>query len=154
MAHSFYAFLAPPIVVGVLLTCQSLDPEYKTTVFFSYVFPRKKHCLIFGSVRYVLIGSLVACVLFLRHPSQHICYSVPKPVTFISPLAQSLLKLHLHPPFLQLCLQMSKQLFHPFIFSFPLLFCATLGLDDRADGWWYGEHGWGDEGDGPSLLLA
>ncbi len=28
MAHSFYAFLAPPIVVGVLLTCQSLDPEY------------------------------------------------------------------------------------------------------------------------------
>ncbi len=25
MAHSFYVFLAPPIVVGVLLTCQSLD---------------------------------------------------------------------------------------------------------------------------------
>uniref|UniRef100_A0A673JSH5 DNA-directed RNA polymerase, mitochondrial n=1 Tax=Sinocyclocheilus rhinocerous TaxID=307959 RepID=A0A673JSH5_9TELE len=32
MAHSFYAVLAPPSVVGVLLTCQSLDPEYKTTV--------------------------------------------------------------------------------------------------------------------------
>ncbi len=30
LAHSFYAYLAPPIVVGVLLTCQSLDPEYKT----------------------------------------------------------------------------------------------------------------------------
>ncbi len=28
MAHSFYAFLAPPIVVGVLLTCQSLDQGY------------------------------------------------------------------------------------------------------------------------------
>ncbi len=36
MAFSFYAFLAPPIVVGVLLTCQSLDPEYKTTVFQMY----------------------------------------------------------------------------------------------------------------------
>ncbi len=33
MAHSFYAYSAPPIVVGVLLTCQSLDPEYKTNVF-------------------------------------------------------------------------------------------------------------------------
>ncbi len=38
MAHSFYAFLAPPIVVGVLLTCQSLDPEYKTTAFFQMYF--------------------------------------------------------------------------------------------------------------------
>ncbi len=26
MAHSFYRYLAPPIVVGVLLTCQRLDP--------------------------------------------------------------------------------------------------------------------------------
>ncbi len=33
MAHSFYAFSAPPIVVGVLLTCQTLDPDYKTTTF-------------------------------------------------------------------------------------------------------------------------
>ncbi len=33
MAHSLYAYSAPPIVVGVLLTCQCLDPEYKTTVF-------------------------------------------------------------------------------------------------------------------------
>ncbi len=41
-AHSFYVCLAPPIVVGVLLICQSLDPEYKTTAFFSDVFPRKK----------------------------------------------------------------------------------------------------------------
>ncbi len=38
MAHSFYAFLAPPIVMGVLLTCQSLDPEYKTTAFFLMYF--------------------------------------------------------------------------------------------------------------------
>ncbi len=30
LAHSFYAYLAQHIVVGVLLTCQSLDPEYKT----------------------------------------------------------------------------------------------------------------------------
>ncbi len=41
MAPLFYAFLVPLIVVGVLLTCQSLDPEYKTTAFFSDVFPRK-----------------------------------------------------------------------------------------------------------------
>ncbi len=33
LAHSFYVYLAPLIVVGVLLICQSLDPEYKTTVF-------------------------------------------------------------------------------------------------------------------------
>ncbi len=42
MAHSFYAFLAPPIVVGVLLTCQSLDPEYKTAAFFQMYFHEKK----------------------------------------------------------------------------------------------------------------
>ncbi len=41
MAHSCYAFLAPPIVVGVLLTCQSLDPEYKTTAFFQMYFQEK-----------------------------------------------------------------------------------------------------------------
>ncbi len=29
--HVFYAYLAPPIVTCVLLTCQNLDPEYKTT---------------------------------------------------------------------------------------------------------------------------
>ncbi len=34
MAHSFYACLGPPIVVGVILTYQNLDPEYKTTAFF------------------------------------------------------------------------------------------------------------------------
>ncbi len=38
MAHWFYACLAPPIVVGVLLTRQSLDPEYKTTAFFQMHF--------------------------------------------------------------------------------------------------------------------
>ncbi len=48
MAHSFYACLEPPIVVGVLLTCQSLDPEYKATVFFSDVFPRKNIVLYSG----------------------------------------------------------------------------------------------------------
>ncbi len=50
MAHSFYAFLAPPIFVGVLLTCQSLDPEYKTTAFFRCI-SKEKHRLIFGSIR-------------------------------------------------------------------------------------------------------
>ncbi len=50
MAHSFYAFLAPPIFVGVLLTRKSLDPEYKTTAFFSDVFPTHKKSLIFGSI--------------------------------------------------------------------------------------------------------
>ncbi len=48
MAHSFYAYLAPPIVVGVLLTRQSLDSEFKTTAFFSYVFPRKNIVLYSG----------------------------------------------------------------------------------------------------------
>ncbi len=48
MAHSFYAFLAPPIVVGVLLTCQSLDPEYKTTVFFQMNFQEKNIVLYSG----------------------------------------------------------------------------------------------------------
>ncbi len=42
MAHSFYAFLVPHIVVGVLLTCQSLDPEYKTTALFQMYFQEKK----------------------------------------------------------------------------------------------------------------
>ncbi len=41
MAHSFYTFLAPPIVVGVLLTYQSLDPECKTTAFFQMYFQEK-----------------------------------------------------------------------------------------------------------------
>ncbi len=41
MAHSFYVYLAPPIVVGVLLTCQSLDTEYKTTAFFQMYFQEK-----------------------------------------------------------------------------------------------------------------
>ncbi len=40
MAHSFYLYLAPP-VVGVLLTCQSLDPEYKTAAFFQMYFQEK-----------------------------------------------------------------------------------------------------------------
>ncbi len=52
MAHSFYGFLAPPIVVGVLLTWQSLDPEYKTTAFFQMSF-QEKNILIFGSIRYI-----------------------------------------------------------------------------------------------------
>ncbi len=42
MAHSFYAYLAPPIVVVVLMTCQSQDPEYKTTAFFQMYFQEKK----------------------------------------------------------------------------------------------------------------
>ncbi len=49
MAHSFYAFLAPPVVVGVLLTCQSLDPEDKTTAFFQmYCISIKKTVLYSG----------------------------------------------------------------------------------------------------------
>ncbi len=41
MSHSFYVYLAPPIVMCVLLTCQSLDPEYKTTAFFQMHFQEK-----------------------------------------------------------------------------------------------------------------
>ncbi len=48
MAHSFYACLATPIVVGVLLTCQSLDPEYKTNVFFQMYFQEKNIVLYSG----------------------------------------------------------------------------------------------------------
>ncbi len=48
MAHSFLAFLAPPIVVGVLLTCQSLDPEYKTTAFFQMYIQEKNIVLYSG----------------------------------------------------------------------------------------------------------
>ncbi len=48
MAHSFYACLAPPIVVGVLLTCQSVDPEYKTTAFFQMYFQEKNIVLYSG----------------------------------------------------------------------------------------------------------
>ncbi len=55
MAHSFYAFLVPPIVVGVLMTCQSLDPENKTIAFFQMYFQEKKHSLIFGPIRQHII---------------------------------------------------------------------------------------------------
>ncbi len=51
MAHSLYACLAPPVVVGVLLTCQRVDPEYKMTAFFQMYFQEKKNSLIFGSIR-------------------------------------------------------------------------------------------------------
>ncbi len=42
MANSFYACLAPRIVVGVLLTGLSLDPEYKTTAVFQMYTKKKK----------------------------------------------------------------------------------------------------------------
>ncbi len=48
IADSFYACLAPPIVVGVLLTCQSVDPEYKTTAFFQMYFQEKNIVLYSG----------------------------------------------------------------------------------------------------------
>ncbi len=35
-------------VVGVLLTCQSLDPEYKTTAFFQMYFQEKNAVLYSG----------------------------------------------------------------------------------------------------------
>ncbi len=39
MAHSFYAYLAQPIVVGELLTFKvSRDTEHKTTAFFQLYF--------------------------------------------------------------------------------------------------------------------
>ncbi len=60
MAQLFYAFLAPPIVVGVLLTCQSLDPEYKTTVVFSDVFPRKK------TSSYIQVSTVIIGLIKIR----------------------------------------------------------------------------------------
>ncbi len=56
MAHSFYACLAPPIVVGVLLTCQSLDPEYNTTAFFQMYFQEK-------TLSYIRVNMVIWLVL-------------------------------------------------------------------------------------------
>ncbi len=47
MTDSFYAYLAAPIVVGVLLTCQSLDPEYKTTAFFQ-MYVKEKNIVLYS----------------------------------------------------------------------------------------------------------
>ncbi len=69
-AHSFYVYLAPSIVVGLLLTCQSLDPEYKMTVFFQIFrcsFKKKIINLIFGSIRYYNI----------IYVHMHVCICVP-----------------------------------------------------------------------------
>ncbi len=57
MAHSFYAYLTPPIVVGVLLTCQSLDPEYKTTAFFQMYFQEKNIVLYSGQYSFTKLKS-------------------------------------------------------------------------------------------------
>ncbi len=59
MAHSFYVYLAPPIVVGVLLTCQSLDPEYKTTAVFQMYFQEKT--LYYIRVNTVLVSFVGWC---------------------------------------------------------------------------------------------
>lgn len=56
----------------------------------------------------------------LRHPPQHICNSLSKPVALIIALTQSLLQLH--PPFLQLSLQPSNLHLDPVIFFFSLPF--------------------------------
>ncbi len=48
MAHWFYVYLAPTIVVGVLLTYQSIDPECKTTAFFQMYFQEKNIVLYLG----------------------------------------------------------------------------------------------------------
>ncbi len=48
MAQLFYSYLAPPIVMCVLLTRQSLDPEYKTTTFFQMHFQEKNIVLYSG----------------------------------------------------------------------------------------------------------
>ncbi len=53
MAHSLYAYSAPPIVVGVLLTCQCLDPEYKTTVFKNIVLYSSQYGNIFVTIYFL-----------------------------------------------------------------------------------------------------
>ncbi len=57
MAHSFYAYLAPPIVEGALLTCQNLDPEYKTTAFFH----REK------TLSYIRVNAVVLMLMVSQH---------------------------------------------------------------------------------------
>ncbi len=59
MAQSFYAYLVPAIVVGVLLTCQSLNPEYKTTLFFQYFQEKKQSYIRVNTVYSVTSGTLV-----------------------------------------------------------------------------------------------
>ncbi len=55
LAHSFYECLAPPIVVGVLLTCQSLDPEYKMTAFFNMYFQEKNNDYVYMDISNLII---------------------------------------------------------------------------------------------------
>ncbi len=64
MAHSFDVYLATPIVVGVLLTCQSLDPEYKTTVFFQMSRIKKKKPL-----SYIQVNSTFMTQDYCKHSS-------------------------------------------------------------------------------------
>ncbi len=59
MAHSFYAYLAPPIVVGELLTFKvSRDTEHKTTAFFQLYFQEKKQS-------YIRINTVIAHYIWL-----------------------------------------------------------------------------------------
>ncbi len=69
MAHSFYAYLAPPIVVGVLLTCQNLDPEYKMTAFFQMYLQEKNIVLYSG--QYCSLFILSARTFFALNSRAH-----------------------------------------------------------------------------------
>ncbi len=69
MAHSFYAYLAPPIAVGVLLTCQNLDPEYKMTAFFQMYLQEKNIVLYSG--QYCSLFILSARTFFALNSRAH-----------------------------------------------------------------------------------
>ncbi len=73
MAHSFYAFLAPPIVVGVLLTCQSLDREYKTTAFFQMYFHEKNIVLYSGQYGNLHTYLFLKCWKVFKRTILHSC---------------------------------------------------------------------------------
>ncbi len=69
MAHSFYAYLAPPIVVGELLTFKvSRDTEHKTTAFFQLYFQEKTHS-------YIRINTVIANYIWLWKYTQKIILS-------------------------------------------------------------------------------
>ncbi len=66
MAHLFYACLAPPIVVGALLTCQSLDLNRRRPCFFQMYFQEKNTVLYSGQYSKIneALGMFKVLILF------------------------------------------------------------------------------------------
>ncbi len=48
-----------PVIVGVLLTCQSLDPKYKTTAFFFQMYFQEKNIVLYSGQYCIFVSFLV-----------------------------------------------------------------------------------------------